>query len=291
MKVGIVVGRFQVSDLHSGHLALLTKANEENERLVVFLGISRSPPSEREPLDFRTREIMIHESFPSATVMPLIDNESNLSWSRMIDNLTHSAFPETEGTIYGGRDSCLDFYLGNFEKKTIENIDLGSGTESRELDSRIYSYTPEFRHGSIHAINRLGDRSIMATDVALIRDDTVLLGRKDGETLWRFPGGKLDITDGSLEGCSRRELQEEAGIFAEHMQYVASFRVNDWRFTMNPNVKIFTALYVAREMTQQTPKAGDDLVEVRWFLLSDLLTYIRPGHKELAVALLNHLKG
>ena len=283
--IGIIVGRFQVPQLHDGHICLLNKALEHNDKVIVFLGISRAELDERNPLDYQTRQKMLQKAYPEVVVLPLYDQQSNKVWSQQIDSHVYSMFPNLEkATLYGGRDSCLPSYEGQFSKAEVDNdLDVEeSGTSMRKACSSEVGNNYAFRAGAIYTMNRLRPMVVMATDIALVNANQILLGRKRGEDLWRFPGGKVDVTDQSLEHTARRELQEEANVFAEHMEYVGSTLVSDWRYRNNSTCQIMTTLYKATMMTYQEPVAGDDLCEVKWFLISDSnVDLLVDGHKKL----------
>lgn len=63
--------------------------------------------------------------------------------------------------------------------------------------------------------------------VIIIKDDKVLMGKRSLTEdvfpgLWGIPGGKVDITDKSLEDGLRREVMEEAGIEITNIHMVQS---------------------------------------------------------------------
>lgn len=63
--------------------------------------------------------------------------------------------------------------------------------------------------------------------VIIVKDDKVLMGKRSLTEdvfpgLWGIPGGKVDITDKSLEDGLRREVMEEAGIEITNIHMVQS---------------------------------------------------------------------
>lgn len=293
MRVGLIIGRFQVKELHEGHKLLLRHAKKNNDRLLVMLGSSRCGPNRRELSDFKTRQLMINEFDHHATVVHLSDMSNDQDWSNQITSQVYSLYPDHTGvTLYGGRDSCLDHYIGPFKKEFVTDIALGSGTAQREEEARYAGLSAEFRHGCIYTVYHQRPAPIMAVDIAILKTidgkKKLLLGRKEREVKWRFPGGKVDVTDEGLEHCGVREAMEETGILInpEDMKYVFSHLVNDWRYRDNPDQKIMTTLYVAHLKNDQEGMAGDDLKEVRWFDLDEIgIEDIGSAHKPLMAKL------
>lgn len=126
-------------------------------------------------------------------------------------------------------------------------------------------------------------------DVAIIRSHKgnyqVLLGRKDKEEGWCFPGGFVDPTDNSYMEAAKRELHEEVtGIATTNLTYIASTKINDPR--MKDGDIIITTFFLT-SFIDGTPKAGDDLDEVRWFNLEDNLQEILVEKHKVLLNLLN----
>ena len=106
----------------------------------------------------------------------------------------------------------------------------------------------------------------------------------------RFPGGFVDPTDDNLEYAAKRELGEEApGISVEgDMNYLGSYLMDDWRYTDED--KIMTALFHG-EYTFGTTQAGDDLVFVGWFPLTQRTRdQVWKSHRVLFDRLCEHMK-
>lgn len=152
LTTGVVVGRFQVPELHLGHKFLLDKANENNF-LHIFLGIPFKL-SLREPLDFGVRALMLGELYPQAMIVGLTDipGDDEL-WSKTLDqrieNMTWPRKPETV-TLYGGRDSFLDHYQGKFKTEKL-NINSVSGSQVRKDVREHIINSVEFRKGIIYS--------------------------------------------------------------------------------------------------------------------------------------------
>ena len=53
--VGVIVGRFQVHELHEGHRGLIDTVRDKHDKLIMFLGLARLRNTLRTPLDFRAR--------------------------------------------------------------------------------------------------------------------------------------------------------------------------------------------------------------------------------------------
>lgn len=278
LTVGVVVGRFQTNDLHLGQVSLLNHANGKNDQLVVFLLVPRSGLSSVNPIDYHSRQLLIQEYVPNAVVLPLVMQKTGEELSLSIDQTIHKLFPDSKVTLYAGRDSDIFFYNGDFSQELAPWVSsVGPNTQTRSLHKKKCISSEDFRSGQIYAVSRLPQRPLVCTDTAVLyqsseRDLYVLLGKKDDDTLWRFPGGKVDKDDSSLEYAARREVREETNIYVPDLKYIASTFVDDWRYRDNPETKIITTFFVGKikEQDKDKIKAGDDLAKVQWHSLNTL---------------------
>jgi len=110
--VGVAIGRFQIDELHEGHIAMLNTIMNNHKKVIIFLGVPAGEGGHRNPLDFQTREKMIKELYPSAIIMPIKDNRSDEVWSKNVDTLIDLTFGEA-AILYGSRDSFLSYFLVN----------------------------------------------------------------------------------------------------------------------------------------------------------------------------------
>lgn len=291
--VGVVVGRFQVPELHGGHLHLLNWAKKENDHLVILLGSKVAQLSVRNPLPFDVREKMVRQSFPSALVYELPDDPSDEVWSRTLDETVRLSFPFQKVRLYGSRDSFAGHYHGSFPIVLVPEIPNISGTELRNQPG-IPKDDKSFRQGMIESQRLRYPVSFQTVDIGVIKHESkeVLLGRKktDPKGLWRLPGGFVDPSDPSLEGAAARELREEVGnIMTHELTYLGSSRVEDHRYC-SENDKIMTALFLTYYMGGRV-SASDDLEEVAWFTFDRARVCIVKEHEQLVKKLLDHVEG
>lgn len=286
MKLGAIVGRFQVPELTEGHRQLIQFVKEQHGQVMILLGVSQVLGSKRHPLDFATRERMIKSEFPDAIVAPLPDMPTDEAWSQNLDGLVRMVAPVGEVVLYGGRDSFIPHYKGRFKTYEIELKYSISGTEVRQITSNRVLVSSDFRAGVIYATANQYHRVFPTVDIAILRDAQVLLGKKPNQDLWCFPGGFVDQEDTCYEDAARREAREECCVSVGELEYICSHRNKDWRYRHKDDGVITTTLFATYDWEGQ-PRAGDDIAEVMWFPL-ELATKDRmvTTHQDMFVNLL-----
>jgi bifunctional NMN adenylyltransferase/nudix hydrolase len=283
LTLGVVIGRFQVPDLHEGHRYLIDTALRRSDAVLILIGSRKGFPTERNPLPYRVREAMLRDAYPDAVIRELPDHPSNESWSETVDRLIAETAPDAEAMFYGSRDSFISSYSGKHPIIVIPQLGRHSGTELRNEAGKTIRASTDFRTGLIHAQHIREPISYQTVDIAVVRhgDQAVLLGKKSvSEGLWLI-GGFVDPKDRSLEQAALRELSEEAGRLNTHeLHYLGSYRMNDFRYRGESDL-IMTALFAAYHLSGN-PCAHDDIEAVEWVPFRKLVDRVDPEHRILA---------
>ena len=291
MSVGVIVGRFQVHEIHEGHLQLLEYVQKKHDNTLILLGVRHVPSNKNYPLDFESRRMMMQEYCPNALVLPVIDRPSDEAWSKQVDDLVKASFPTQDVTLYGGRDSFIKHYCGVYQTKELNfTTDELNATAIRKQIGLKVRGNADFRAGMIYAIENLMPRIYPTVDIAIVDEANkkVLLAKKHFEKAYRFPGGFVDFKDKSFEVAAKREMSEETGLSCEgEMEYIGSFSIPDWRNTEDTCI-VTTFFYTPYCYGPAT--ANDDIESVEWVSFKDLLNVNMVNeHRDLRQALLSYI--
>lgn len=286
--LGVICARFQVAELHPGHLWLINEVLSRHERVLITLGVTMVKMSPVNPLTFNDRTFMISQSFASdeALVFDRInDHPDDAYWSRSLDATIskHVILAEGAAVLYGSRGSFMPYYSGIFP--TVELDSYGenySGTAHRKEVCANPPHTLDYRKGKIAACADRYPINYMTADAVIYNREhnAILLGRKPGNTLFQFCGGFTDPTDENLEAAAAREAGEEViyrfndsklvrPLKVESTEYLGSLRINDSRYR-NEIDKIMTAVILCITKDYDYLEGADDIEEVRWYSLAAL---------------------
>lgn len=267
-SIGSLVGRFQVHELHEAHHFLIKQVVDNHRKVILFLGVSKTAGTKKNPLDFETRKKMIQDKYPDITILALPDFGDDKRWSQEMDKRIREIYPIGDVLMYGGRDSFIPYYKnggGQFDCKELEQHTFVSGTEVRKQVSETIQNRPEFRAGAIYQAYNQYPRVHPCVDIVPFSNDNptkILLSKKAFENGWRFIGGFAHPNDESYESTAERKFKEEAGGIATDMEYITSLNVDDWRYRSEED-KIFTMLYKCKFTGSIQP--SQDISELKWF--------------------------
>lgn len=282
----VIVGRFQVDSLHAGHIKLLDNIVKSHSKTIIFLGNSPIKCTVRNPLDFESRKLMISKAYPSAIVMYIPDMYTDKAWSNRLDSqIKDLTGVNSNVCLYGSRDSFINYYLGNYTTKEIEQTVFISGTDRRQSISQKVKGSKDFRMGVIWAVMNQYPKCVPTVDIIPFRvtegKSRILLGKRNSEPKYRICGGYVSPRE-TYEDTATREIREEAGIEIKNLTYVKSFVINDWRY--RGEVDAITTTLFACEIERGNPIPGDDIDKLKWFDLdnSEELRYnVVDEHQEM----------
>lgn len=176
-RIGVIVGRFQVPELHGAHKRLIDYTFQTNHQVVFILGERKDgTPDRRNPLSFRHRhEMLMHYILHNCDMSQLLDvrrledSEKDLGvdsireWSYRLDHLLQQIVgdntEENRIRLIGGRDSFISKYDGKYPTYQVSparfhGCEQDSGTARRD-NVRTYEHLPAFRAGYIQAVKDL----------------------------------------------------------------------------------------------------------------------------------------
>jgi bifunctional NMN adenylyltransferase/nudix hydrolase len=248
------------------------------------LGLSEVRNTKKNPLDFNARKQMLLEEFPKddLEIHYINDVKSDEEWSKNLDEqIAKHLNPGQKITLYGSRDSFLQYYTGKNKTVELESDTFISGTEMRKTISAKTIASADFRAGVIYSTQSRYPTAYQTVDIAIFNEDMtkILLGRKPKETKHRFIGGFSDPRSLSLEIDAKREVHEETGIDeVSEPVYIGSTIIEDWRYPQDGDDRIKTAFFWVK-MLWGRPQASDDIAEVKWFEIDNLFK----NYKDLIV--------
>ncbi|MDP3956929.1 MAG: adenylyltransferase/cytidyltransferase family protein [bacterium] len=130
-KVGVIVGRFQVPELHAGHRYLVETVIEQCDHVLVVLGLAKIV-SERNPFSQEARAALFRTLHEKIRLAEIADHPSDEEWSNALDQIIIAHFPDADVTLYGSRDSFLLVYSGRFKTMHLPPVPAPSGTDIRK---------------------------------------------------------------------------------------------------------------------------------------------------------------
>lgn len=311
---GVIIGRFQVDQLHEGHIDLIQRVVGLFPSTILLLGTTPSIRNTRNnPLPFIVRKRMIEETFPDLIIKQLLDEPTDNGWSSQVDSIIESLIGNQKATLFGSRDSFIKSYEGKYP--TIELADRfpSSGTKIRNEIAKSPIHSVDFRKALIYSAYSRYPTTFMCVDVACVKPKIVeeatlhglnwqkknqmdghqiLLGRKKTDPIdkFRFFGGFVDPTE-TLEVAASREIREEAGnIEVSPPKYIGSFSIDDYRYRSEVD-NITSALFIC-DFVYGNPQPTDDLEggEVKWFPIDEnLVDHVIDSHQQFIEPLLERL--
>jgi hypothetical protein len=309
---GVVVGRFQVSDLTRGHDELLHRVAREHTKVVVLLSVNANLSTVENPLGFESRERMLRDHWrdtigkdndKALLVAPLPDQPTSILWSEQIDSILDSLLgPITSKTLYGGRDSCLVNYHGKHligdirtDEEQLSDEGFSAPGTSEEHRFELFDKPPMSETGRAGAIWAMGHQFSrinfwIYTAVTVNYGTSVgMLLKEDSLGKLCFPGRVVSRGDEIAESVAGDYIEAETGIQldSQDWKYVVQKRIENWQ-DVSGVCTWATLLHTHLDPDGTSSLPGDK------FVLPTDIGYIKPGdingeHLSLWVSFKNYL--
>lgn len=244
MKLGLVIGRFQ--PLHNGHISLINKALEENDKVLVLIGSSNKLPDFKNPFSTEQRVEFLAGSFgdeENIIVNSIKDYDSDDEWVQEVTARALSIQEDPTQIMFYCNPKDEEWYRRNFlfPVATLNEVDIsatgireswyetGQGfdfvcvpahvnsimDELPDFDRLQWEYTTTTRNLQEKTHRHPFNNPMEPVSFAVIvQDGKVLVGKRVGPRgagQFGLPGGFVENTETTLD-AAMRETKEELGI-------------------------------------------------------------------------------
>ena len=126
----------------------------------------------------------------------------------------------------------------------------------------------------------VGHRPLLQVGASVIVEDVkgrILLQKRSDNHCWGYAGGSVEL-DETVEDAAKRELFEETGLTAEHLELFGVFSGKDMHYVY-PNgdeVSNIDIVYICRNYTRTLRKQENEVEELKFFALNEIPKKISP---------------
>lgn len=273
--IGILVARFQVDELHKGHLHVIEQVVKNHDKVIIFLGVTEFTGLRNNALDFSTRKYMIQEKYPDINILPIPNNRDNTEWAKKLDERIREVYKHGDVLLYGGRDSFIPHYIkggGIFDTTEIDSIPEYSGTDIRNKISKKEKKSKDFRTGVIFNAYNTHSRVFINVSGVIISNDgkKVLMEKRIGESKFRFIGDMLRPKHESTETALKSIIRNRVGMNFElnKGKILFSQKINDWRLRDEQDSMMVILHEFVHSYGGIIPGQGVD--KLKWFSFDEL---------------------
>ena len=180
-----------------------------------------------------------------------------------------------------------EIYLVAGELRAIANE--GARHADNDYDRQRYGRTLSLRARLVAAIEQWPADDVMeeynqnlanvtafvAAEAVVLRDDRILLIKREDNGLWAMPGGWTEVGETWAQSVER-ELREETGLVGTARKLLGVFdsRISGSRSKYH----FYAGVWLVDVSDDRTPIAGPETTDVGFFAEHDLPAALSPGH-------------
>lgn len=244
MKLGLVIGRFQ--PLHNGHISLINKALEENDKVLVLIGSANKLPDFKNPFSAEQRFNFVYQEFPEnpqLLIQTLNDYDTDDEWVQEVTARSLSFEEDPTQVMFYCNPKDEEWYRRNFlfPVTTVNTVDVSATyiralwyaqdegfweqhvpdhvKESMNNHDKFLELQREYSSTSTMAVRKTMQHPFNnpmepVSFAVIIQEGKVLVGKRVGPRgagQFGLPGGFVENTETTLDAAIR-ETQEELGI-------------------------------------------------------------------------------
>ena len=302
MKLGVLIGRFQVPEMHEGHRFIVRQMLEQCDQVLILFGSANRTRSVKNPFTYGERRISARKLFPTILTAPLNDYLYNDSqWMADVaatietarGQVSYDFEKHVEVVLYGHHKDGNDYlkWFPQYEYVNINSdIDI-SGTEVRnsfmhllpdnvQADARYFAKERETFKNYPYP----DSLNICCGDAVVECLGHILLIKRKftpGAGNWALPGGHKNTNETFLQ-CALRELKEETNIRVPEPVLLGSIKStrlfdNPKRSSGIPKLTLAVHMVLKPNADGSLPRANglDDAAETSWVPISDVLNKYR----------------
>lgn len=296
MKIGVLIGRFQLPEPHEGHRLIINRMLETFDQVIILVGSANRAQSVRNPFSYGERYLSIKNLYPKVFVYPLNDYKySDTQWQVDVVNTVNYAvsniasLANVEITLCGYWKEGNDYlkWFPQWKYLPIEsNIDI-SGTEIRNnyrnlLPAQVQQDMQYFEQEALKFKDYPYPETLnfnCADALVECNGHVLLIERKftPGAGTLALPGGFKNRNETFLD-CAIRELIEETNIRVPEKVLrgsVISSRLFDSpnRSTGIPRSTLCVHMRIQPDASNTLPRAhgGDDAQSTSWVAIHNVL--------------------
>ena len=312
MRIGVLIGRFQVPEPHEGHRFLINEIKSNCDKLVILLGSANRARSIRNPYTYEERKAAVLRLFPDVLVAPLNDYKySDAQWRAdvvyTINTIVAERYNNVEVVLFGHKKDGND-YLDWFPQYNYQNITSDIDVSGTEVRRSIEKLLPTAVQEDIEYFRKEAELfanypypetlSFMCGDPVVECDGHILVvqrGGHPGRGSWALPGGFKNRNETMLDAAIR-ELVEETNLRVPEKVLrgsIVSTRLFDspTRGSGIPRTTLAVHIRIKRDSDGKLPRvsAGYDAKKAEWVPLYDVLNKLpmHDDHKDIVSILTN----